>query len=94
MRTRDRSLCGWEESPKESRLKAAQMLADADVAVAAWVDLWNKQEGFRTWISVAEFSLRYGIPERTVSSWCKSGELPAVMKNDRYRINVSELDED
>ncbi len=77
----------------EDKARAALLLADADIVVGEWVDLWNKKAGFKSFITVKEFVAKYEVPERTVRDWCASGKLDAVIVGNEYRIDVSQLDD-
>ncbi len=76
---------------KNHKEEAARMLADADIVVGAWIDLWNDKAGFCNHISVAEFVAKYGTPLSTVLDWCAKGKLDAVIVGNAYRIDVSDL---
>ncbi len=86
---------------KQAKILAAQMLADAEIVVTEWVTLWNRKGGYAAshFLSVAEFSDRYGVPERSVQRWCKEGKLDAISvssvgragRGEEYKIDVRDL---
>ncbi len=90
-----------EGTAKSAKIIAAQMLADAEIVVTEWVALWNRKGGFAAshFLSVAEFSDRYGVPERSVRRWCKEGKLDAILvssisrsgQSEEYKIDVRDL---
>jgi excisionase family DNA binding protein len=77
---------------KGHKKNAAALLADADIVVAAWVDLWNTKAGFKSHITTGEFAQRYNVPLSTVQRWCAQGKLDAVVVGDVFRIDVSDID--